>query len=268
MLLSASSALASVQGPPVAVYEHAPCVTVGVVVFLHGYGMHARMTRYAALYDACTRHDLAVVAWDMPHHGASSDLGTPGHAWRHGRDLDADALVTDAIALTVRTRSRFPGVPLVLVGESLGGALATRVAPAVSPAALVCVAGAVPSRTHFVWLRTNVALARAVARAERRGRAAALQDPLVRARPVLPSAVRAGLRLLATTQPARVRAPVLHVCGQRDPVFPWKDAKRALARFERAPRRVLQVVPRVAHDVLDVAVSPVVAFAHEACVAR
>tara|TARA_B110000046_G_scaffold542_1_gene647 strand:+ start:430 stop:1236 length:807 start_codon:yes stop_codon:yes gene_type:complete len=268
MLLTASSPLVSVQGPSVTVYEHTPRPAVrGVVVFLHGYGMHARMTRYAPLYAACACHALAVLAWDMPHHGASSDLGTPGHAWRHGRDLDAEALTADALALVARAHTHFPDVPFVLVGESMGGALATRIAPAVAPAALVCVAGAIPIPTRsrfFVWLRVNAALARAVARAERRGRATALKDPLVRARPVPPSAVRAGLQLLAATEPARVRAPILYVCGQRDPVFPWRDAKRALVSFAHAPRRVLRVIPDVAHDVLDAAVDDIVAFAHAA----
>lgn len=61
-------------------------------------------------------------------------------------------------------------------------------------------------------------------------------------------------------------APVLHVCGGRDPVVPWRRAKAALVSFTRAPRRALQVLPHAAHDVLESAVGLVVAFAREACV--
>jgi alpha-beta hydrolase superfamily lysophospholipase len=265
-LLAPAPPLASAQGPPIAVYTHVPTPpVVGVVVFLHGFGMHARMARYEPLYAACSRAELAVVAWDMPHFGASSRLGTPGHAWRHGRDLDGDALASDALSLAARARSCVPGAPLVLIGESLGGALATRIAPSVRPDALVCVAGVVPHRTRLVWARVNAALALAVARAHPVGRAEALRDPLVRAAPVPPSGVRAGLRLLATSAPEEVRSPVLHVCGGRDPVAPWRRAKAALSAFIRSPRRALRVLPDSAHDVIEAAVGPVVAFAREAC---
>lgn len=84
-----------------------------VVQIAHGMGEHAG--RYTALAAALTAEGYAVYANDHRGHGLSAhaELGHLGHdGWNR--------LVADMVTLSAIVRERHPGLPLVLLGHSLG----------------------------------------------------------------------------------------------------------------------------------------------------
>lgn len=85
----------------------------GVVQLAHGMGEHAR--RYAPLARALNERGYAVYANDHRGHGATIHA-EPGRLGADGWNL----LVADMAALSRILRERHPGLPLVLVGHSLG----------------------------------------------------------------------------------------------------------------------------------------------------
>ena len=86
-----------------------------VVQIAHGMGEHA--ARYARLAEALVGAGYVVYANDHRGHGR-----TAGTADRHG-DLGAggwNGLIDDISAVTARARQEHPGLPLVLLGHSMG----------------------------------------------------------------------------------------------------------------------------------------------------
>ncbi|MHA3704004.1 GNAT family N-acetyltransferase [Jatrophihabitans sp. YIM 134969] len=101
---------------PITAYEWRPSGTPRAIVQLtHGMGEHA--LRYDHLARALTAHGALVVAQDHRGHGASVIEG------REAGDLGPDgwtALVQDVGVLTRHVRDAHPGLPLVLLGHSMG----------------------------------------------------------------------------------------------------------------------------------------------------
>ena len=89
----------------------APC---GVVQVAHGRGEHA--LRYAAFAAACVRAGLAVYANDHRGHGRTAGSGQLGDFGPAG----FPGLAADMAALTHAVRERHPGVPVILLGHSMG----------------------------------------------------------------------------------------------------------------------------------------------------
>jgi alpha-beta hydrolase superfamily lysophospholipase len=87
-----------------------------VALVAHGYGEHAG--RYAHVADHLVRHGAAVYAPDHLGHGRSEGERALVHA--------IDDLVTDLVAVAARAKARHPGKPIVLIGHSMGGLIATR----------------------------------------------------------------------------------------------------------------------------------------------
>jgi alpha-beta hydrolase superfamily lysophospholipase len=84
------------------------------VQITHGMGEHAR--RYEHVADALTAAGYVVYAQDHRGHGASADPAALG-------DLGAGSwpgLVDDIGRLSARIRSEHPGIPLILLGHSMG----------------------------------------------------------------------------------------------------------------------------------------------------
>jgi alpha-beta hydrolase superfamily lysophospholipase len=102
------------DGTTIHVHEWAPAgASRGVVQLSHGMGEHA--ARYAHLAQTLAAAGFAVYADDHRGHGHSiadtaGDLGQGG--W--------NGLVDDMVQLSGIVRDRHPGLPLVLVGHSLG----------------------------------------------------------------------------------------------------------------------------------------------------
>lgn len=85
----------------------------GVVVVVHGLGDHGQ--RYQALAEVMGAKGWFTYAFDLPGHGQS-----PG---RRGRVDSFRGLLADIGAACHTLTERFPGVPLVLLGHSMGGNL-------------------------------------------------------------------------------------------------------------------------------------------------
>ncbi|HYO68372.1 MAG TPA: alpha/beta hydrolase [Archangium sp.] len=89
-----------------------------LVVIAHGYGEH--IGRYEAVADALVRNRAVVYAVDHLGHGKSE-----------GERVfveDFEDIVTDLHTLDERARQEHPGLPVVLLGHSMGGLIASRYA--------------------------------------------------------------------------------------------------------------------------------------------
>ena len=237
----------TVHAAPIATYVYDPETPVrGVAVFFHGFGLHAQMPRYDALYRALGAEGFEVWAWDCPHHGMSSTLGSAAHPLAPLRLPSARNLVVDAIQL-IRLARR-DNVPCVLVGESMGATLAMRLATLVHPDGLCCIAGGVVSRVS--WLSGMCRMAIVVWRSPRASYEDAKRDPLVRVGVVPPSVGRTMDTVARRTEWASISCPVLLSVGTRDPIATVPDALRTLARCTGAPvlRRSIHIVKGARHD--------------------
>jgi alpha-beta hydrolase superfamily lysophospholipase len=86
----------------------------GVVQLTHGMGEH--LLRYSDLAAALTAQGFLVHGQDHRGHGATIGAGTAGEIGPSGWD----ELVHDVALLVEQARAEYPGVPLVLLGHSMG----------------------------------------------------------------------------------------------------------------------------------------------------
>jgi len=86
----------------------------GCVVIVHGLGEHSG--RYASLANELASDGWASIAMDLPGHGKS-----PG---RRGHASSYVGLLKDIHAVRRTATNRFPGLPQILLGHSMGGNLA------------------------------------------------------------------------------------------------------------------------------------------------
>lgn len=118
--MSTASTDIEITGTRGAVHVHhwAPEDARYVVLLAHGYGEHAG--RYQHVADAFVEHGAAVYAPD--HHGHGRSAGD--------RALveDLEHAVTDLGAVADIAGAAYPGLPVVLLGHSMGGIIATRYA--------------------------------------------------------------------------------------------------------------------------------------------
>ena len=95
--------------------------TKAIVVLVHGYGEH--LGRYTRVVAAQVERGYVVVGLDHRGHGRSG-----GRRAAIGRGDRFDDFVEDLGLLVERTRAAFSGVPVFLLGHSMGGLIATRYA--------------------------------------------------------------------------------------------------------------------------------------------
>ncbi len=230
-----------------------------VIIALHGYN------DYSNAFDGAARRfaesGVVTYAYDQRGFGSTRDPGV----W-----AGTDTLVSDLRTATTLVRARHPGVPLFLMGESMGGAvvltaLARPGAPAVDGAILV--APAVWGRDTMglfprvaLWISynllpgmtvtapkeldihpsDNIAMLRALSR-----------DPLV----IKGSRVDAlhGLTDLmdeALANCGRIRVPVLALYGAHEEVLPPTPVERAIATFRTRPNHTVALYPDGYHMLL------------------
>lgn len=89
-----------------------------IVVLAHGYGEH--IGRYGHVADALVERGAAVYGPDHLGHGESA--GEPALI------ADFERVVDDLHRVVELAREQHPGLPLVLIGHSMGGLIATRYA--------------------------------------------------------------------------------------------------------------------------------------------
>ncbi|MFI9766657.1 lysophospholipase [Streptomyces sp. NPDC052415] len=109
--------LAGTHGPLV-VHEWPGGEPRHLALLVHGYGEHAG--RYTGVADVLTAHGAAVFAPDHTGHGKSSG--------ERVRIEDFEDVVSDLHAAADLARGAHPGLPLVMVGHSMGGLIAARFA--------------------------------------------------------------------------------------------------------------------------------------------
>lgn len=115
-VLEISHRLTANDGHPIDVFAWTGASPVSAVVQIaHGMGEHAR--RYRALAEALAAHGVAVYANEHRGHGEEAlrrhekgELGPRGFA----------GLVADMLAVSDFAQARHPGVPLILIGHSMG----------------------------------------------------------------------------------------------------------------------------------------------------
>lgn len=220
----------------------------GAVVLLHGLAEHSG--RYAVLVNRLVARGLAVYTLDHRGHGRSS-----GPRANYGR---FDWLVADAAARLATARAELPGRPLLLLGHSLGGAiaLATALAHPRLVDALLLSAPALAADPEVP--RGRLALARllsivapsagvltlpsaALSRDPRVG-ADYDRDPLVY-RGALPARavveLLGAMRRLQVAAP-RLAAPVLVMHGSDDSLVPLRFNAPVYERLGSADRTILR----------------------------
>jgi alpha-beta hydrolase superfamily lysophospholipase len=259
----------SADGVPITAYRwDPPAPPVAVFQVTHGMGEHAQ--RYAGLAAALGKAGFAVYAQDHRGHGATAGpgaLGDPG-------DGGWPALVADIGALSARIRAEHPGLPLILLGHSMGsfavqqylldhsadaeGVILTGTAaidllePALDlgqPLDLTMFnAPFAPARTDYDWLSRDEAVVDAYVADPRCGFG------------LTPAAARQmfeGARRLADPeQVARMRPdlPVLIVAGEADPVHSGLSLLGPLAdRYRTAGLSdiVVRTYPGARHEILN-----------------
>ncbi|WP_339334283.1 alpha/beta hydrolase [uncultured Maricaulis sp.] len=113
--------LASTSGADLAIYTHeAEGTPRGIVHINHGLAEHAG--RYARMAAHLARRGYHVIAQDHRGHGATqaSDGGP-----RRFADTDGwNKLMQDVAAVHAEARRRWPGLPLVIFGHSMGSVIA------------------------------------------------------------------------------------------------------------------------------------------------
>jgi alpha-beta hydrolase superfamily lysophospholipase len=219
---------------------------VGAVVLVHGLAEHSG--RYAELVDRLSRQGYAVHALDHRGHGRSSGRRAAIGRFRY--------LVEDLGAFVAQVRQRYGGASVILLGHSLGGAVALDYALAHPDAlrALVLSAPALSDKPAIAPLQ--LAVARLLSRILPNAGAIKLpaetisrdprvvrdyeQDPLVY-RGAVPA--RTAVELLdamtrLATQAAGLRVPVLVLHGSGDALVPLASAEPVYAVLGGADKTV------------------------------
>jgi alpha-beta hydrolase superfamily lysophospholipase len=219
-----------------------------VAVIAHGYGEHA--ARYAHVADHLVRHGAAVYAPDHLGHGRSE--GERALVER------VDDLVDDLAAVVGSARDRHPGLPVVLIGHSMGGIVATRFAQrhAGQLAALVLSGPAIGGSPAIEVLLTMDPIPEvpidpsALSRDPDVGRRYA-EDPLVWHGPFRRAtleAMVAGVRAIGDG-PA-LALPTLWLHGEDDPLVPMAETRAAVERLV-GQRLEAVVYPGARHEVFN-----------------
>lgn len=90
-----------------------------VILLVHGYGDHSGFMHQPTV-QRLVGMGCAVCAYDQQGHGRSQGL--------HGLVTDWRDLVDDGLMMAERLKTQFPTLPLIVMGESMGGAVALQMA--------------------------------------------------------------------------------------------------------------------------------------------
>ncbi len=102
---------------PVQTWQSTDRKPKAVVQLLHGLGEYAE--RYARFANACNESGIVLVAHDHRGHGKS-----PALAGHYDDQQGWDKVISDALVVQTHTQNQFPGVPLAVLGHSMGSYIA------------------------------------------------------------------------------------------------------------------------------------------------
>lgn len=218
-----------------------------VAVLAHGYGEHAR--RYDHVADALLAHGAAVYALD--HHG-------------HGRSDGERALATDIedfvadLGTLVRYASDLYGLPVVLIGHSMGGLIATRYAQEhpETLSALVLSGPVIGGNPGFVQLLDldpipEIPIDPAVLSRDPAVGETYMADELVYHGPFRRETLQALVTAVAAVASGgELTLPVLWLHGELDELAPY-DVTREAAAGIRGPSWQEKVYPGAMHEIFN-----------------
>lgn len=219
-----------------------------VVLLAHGLGEHAR--RYDHVAEALVADGAAVYAPDHYGHGRS--------AGERALVEDVEVYVDDLHLVAGRAAAAHPGLPVVLIGHSLGGVIATRYAQRYMDelAALVLSAPVIGGNPAFEPLLAMdpmpeipldpAALSRDAAVGE-----AYAADPLVYHGPLLRGTLEGIFNAVQTIASGPALAlPTLWIHGELDPLAPYGATREAVARL-RTDRLAEKQYPGALHEIFN-----------------
>jgi alpha-beta hydrolase superfamily lysophospholipase len=137
--------------PPTKTAEAAPCISWmppdnvkprAAMLCIHGFSLHKGC--YTAFGKEMAKDGIATYALDLRGFGESKD-STGGHT-----QLDFDGFLVDIKAELEQIHKNHPGLPVIILGESMGGAVALR-ATALYPQLVSGLISSVPARDRFAF---------------------------------------------------------------------------------------------------------------------
>ncbi|MQA96414.1 MAG: alpha/beta fold hydrolase [Streptosporangiales bacterium] len=219
-----------------------------VALLVHGYGEH--IGRYEYVADALVRHGAAVYGPDHMGHGRSD--GDRVYI------ENFEEVVTDVHAVAERAAGEHPGLPVVLIGHSMGGMIAARYAQRYGrDLAAIVLSGPVLGRWEPTRLAeldvipdTPIDIA-TLSRDLEVGRAYEA-DPLVWHGPFKRQTLQALARCLDTINAGgRLGAlPTLWVHGAADELVPLVDSRTGIDAVAGTDLRE-RVYPEARHEVFN-----------------
>lgn len=236
------------------------------MVLVHGYAEHSGRYDEMAMHFAA--RDFAVHAYDQAGHGRTR--GPRGHVDRFGR------LVDELVRFVDLVRQEDPGLPLTLVGHSMGGLVTAASAVLGKPAAdRIVLSGAllqVGGAGGPDWrLRLQARAARLLAPLgplasfsmglDARGLSRDPEvvrryeeDPLVKDR--ISARFASGMLAMVETvrrSPERVEIPMLLLHGEADPICPAAGSRAFYAGLSPAiaARSALKIHPGLRHEIFQ-----------------
>ncbi|HEY3910625.1 MAG TPA: alpha/beta fold hydrolase [Stellaceae bacterium] len=243
-----------------------------VILALHGFNDYSNA--FAAPGTAWAKDGIATYAYDQRGFGAAPKRGRwPGRA----------ALATDAATACGILRRRYPGVPLYLLGESMGGAVAVIAMTGESGTPVPNVDGVILA-APAVWGRPTMGLIPRIALAVTvrlapgltlTGRGlhirASNNIPMLRALARDPLVIKdtrvdtiwglVNLMDAALAAAPRLRAPLLLMYGAKDEIIPKRPIRRFVRSLPHDPagRRSLAYYPHGYHMLMRDLDGPMVA---------
>ncbi|KLL09650.1 MULTISPECIES: alpha/beta hydrolase [Protofrankia] len=242
-----------------------------VALLAHGYGEHAG--RYDHVARRLSDAGGAVYAPDHIGHGRSE--GERAHV-----ELLED-IVTDLGTVAKHATAEHPGLPVVLIGHSLGGIVAVRyVQRAVGPVDALVLSGPVIGGNPAIFALLDldpipdVPLDPAALSRDPAVGAAYAADPLVYHGPFHRESLQTLKDVVATIAagPGLGDLPTLWIHGELDPLAPLAETRAAFERIGGSNLRQ-KVYPGALHEIFnetnsDEVLDDVVAFVREAVPAR
>jgi len=219
-----------------------------VALIAHGIAEHAG--RYEHVAAALVTDGAAVYAPD--HYGHGHSAGEPGLV------DDVEAFVDDLHLVADLARSEHPGLPVVLIGHSLGGMIATRFAQrhADELTALVLSDPFIGGNPAFEQLLAldpmpDVPLDPAMLSRDPTVGEAYAADELVYHGPILRTTLETVFGAVATIAAGpRLELPVLWLHGEADPLAPY-DITKAAVETIRGEQLSEKVYPGAKHEIFN-----------------